>query len=153
MHLRAVLAAVLAVASSIAAAQDPLASAAAPLLTQVAFGAGEVQLGERGGHCALLRGETELLALAIPAPCGFSPDRHGKVRIESFNRGSRIVLVEHIRADPRPPLRGSVGPDCIREAQAVREIGGKLEAGHVITSAGCARGAADQKMFVAGFDW
>ncbi|WP_185822130.1 hypothetical protein [Xanthomonas sp. GW] len=50
-------------------------------------------------------------------------------------------------------LRGSMGPDCVREAQAVRAIGGKLEAGHVIASAGCDRGPNDQKMFVAGFDW
>ncbi|MBN6110239.1 hypothetical protein [Xanthomonas bonasiae] len=153
MHLRALLAAVLAVPSSVAAAQDTLASAAQPLLTQVAFAGGDMQLGERGGHCALLRGETELLALAIPAPCGFSPDRHGKVRIEPFNRGSRIVLVEYIRPDPRPPLRGSARPECIREAQAVRAIGGTLEAGHVIASAGCDRGPTDQKLFVAGFAW
>jgi len=153
MQLRAVLAAVLAVPSSTAAAQEPPASAVAPPLTQVGFAGGDVRLGERGGRCVLLRGETELLALAIPAPCGFSPDRHGNVRVEPFDRGSRIVLVEHVRADRRPPLRGSVGPDCLREAQAVREIGGTLEAGHVIASAGCGRGPTDQKMFVGGFDW
>ncbi|WP_185815174.1 hypothetical protein [Xanthomonas sp. SS] len=147
------LAAVLAASSSVAAAQDTPASAVAPLLTQAVFAGGDVQLGERGGLCALLRGKTELLALAIPAPCGFSPDRDGKLRIEPFDRGSRIVLVEHIRPDPRPPLRGSVGPDCVREAQAVSAIGGKLEAGHVVASAGCDRGPTDQKMFVAGFDW
>ncbi|WP_369936220.1 hypothetical protein [Xanthomonas tesorieronis] len=71
----------------------------------------------------------------------------------SFNRGSRIVLIEHVGPDPRSPLRGSVGPECIREARAVREIGGTLEAGHVIASAGCDRGPTDQKLFVAGFAW
>ncbi|WP_369979092.1 hypothetical protein [Xanthomonas bundabergensis] len=154
MPLR-VLAAMLAVSGSVAAAQDPPAPApeVAPPLTHAEFAGGAVQLGERGGRCALLRGGIELLALAIPAPCGFSPDRHGGVRIEPFNRGSRIVLIEHIRPDPQQALHGASGPACIREAQAVRDIGGVLEAGSVIGSAGCDRGPTDQKMFVAGFRW
>ncbi len=124
---------------------------AAPLLTQVQFAGQALQLGEREGRCALLRGETLVMPLAISAPCGFSPDRHGKVRIEPFNRGSSIVLVEHVRPDPR--MAGVDRPSCIRESQAVREIRGVLEAGTVIPSSSCGHGPTDQKLFVAGFDW
>lgn len=133
-------------AEPVAAPED-----AAPMLTQVQFAGQALQLGERDGRCALLRGETLVVPLAISAPCGFSPDRRGKVRIEPFNRGSNIVLVEHVR--PAPRMAGEERPSCIRESQAVREIRGVLEAGTVISSSSCGRGPTDQKLFVAGFDW
>jgi hypothetical protein len=132
---------------------EPVAAPAdaAPMLTQVQFAGQALQLGERDGRCVLLRGETLVMPLAISAPCGFSPDRRGKVRIEPFNRGSRIVLVEHVR--PGPWMADVERPSCIRESQAVREIRGVLEAGTVITSGRCGHGSTDQKLFVAGFDW
>ncbi|MBN6151031.1 hypothetical protein JR065_11810 [Xanthomonas sp. AmX2] len=139
------------VLSPAAARAEPLPPAA-PLSTQVQFAGQALQLGERDGRCALLRGDTLVLPLAIPAPCGFSRDGKGGARVEAFGR-SRIVLVEHVRPNPDPRMAGTMGPACINESQAVRETGGAMEAGAVNVAANCGGGVQDQKMFVAGFSW
>lgn len=145
------IAASLALSLAAGARAEPLPAPAAPRPTQVQFAGQALQLGERDGRCALLRGDTPVLSLAIPAPCGFSRDSSGQARVEAFG-GSRIVLVEHVRPNPDAHTAGTTGPACITESQAVREIGGTLEAGTAGMAANCG-GWRDQKMFVAGFDW
>lgn len=60
------------------------ACADAELLNEANLGGQAVKLSENAGQCVLDRGE-QRLALDMQWPCGLSPDRAGKARVEQFN--------------------------------------------------------------------
>lgn len=121
------------------------ACADAELLDQANLGGQPVKLTENAGQCVLDRGE-QRLALDMPWPCGLSPDRAGKARVEQFD-GVSIVLVTHVQ--PHPTLKG----ECLKTSRAVRLTPAGLEASTPAPSASCDTGFEDQKMFTGMFQW
>ncbi|PYC26170.1 hypothetical protein [Pseudomonas mosselii] len=121
------------------------ACADAELLDQANLGGQSVKLTENAGQCVLDRGE-QRLALDMPWPCGLSPDRAGKARVEQFD-GVPIVLVTHVQ--PHPTLKG----ECLKTSRAVRLTPDGLEASTPAPSASCDTGFEDQKMFTGMFQW
>lgn len=121
------------------------ACADAELLSQANLGRQTVKLTDNAGQCVLDRGE-QRLALDMPWPCGLSPDRAGKARVEQFD-GVPIVLVTHVQ--PHPTLKG----ECLKTSRAVRLTPAGLEASTPTPSASCDTGFEDQKMFTGMFQW
>ncbi|MDH0628521.1 hypothetical protein N5D36_06165 [Pseudomonas mosselii] len=121
------------------------ACADAELLSQANLSGQTVKLTDNAGQCVLDRGE-QRLALDMPWPCGLSPDRAGKARVEQFD-GVPIVLVTHVQ--PHPTLKG----ECLKTSRAVRLTPAGLEASTPTPSASCDTGFEDQKMFTGMFQW
>lgn len=135
------------------------AAASSPVTTRhpvtTATLAGRVlQLGERDGQCVIQR-DAERLPLGIPAPCYFSTGRDHAAQVHVFN-GTPIVLIQHAKPSTRTDWNVATdGPICDYAAQAVRDVGGKLEPGMAASGSSprCdPTEGTDQKNLVYGYD-